>query len=420
MNNVLIVTYYWPPSGGAGVQRWLKFSKYLPEFGWKPVILTVDPDYATYPAIDPTLGNNLPENIEVHRTKATDWFRLYNSDKSKIPSSGFADYKNASLKGKITRFLRGNLFIPDPRRGWNKFAFRKACDLIEKYNITRIITTSPPHSTQLIGLKVRKKYPGIKWISDLRDPWTDIYYYDQFYPTFVSRFIDGCYEKRVLRKADTIITVGPSLKKTFSSKAKGISNKIEVITNGYDEMDFKEAATSDPIRFTITYVGTLSEQYPISGFLKVLSLLKKSEPGFILRFVGKVPQNIADEIRAEISPEYVDFIPYTNHDEAVRLMIHSSMLLLVIPDHSNNENIVTGKIFEYIASGKPILCLGPKNGDAAAILRQYNYGECYSYEDLINIEKFIVSVILNSSGRQPRSDEFSHRNIVKKLVTFLG
>ena len=167
-------------------------------------------------------------------------------------------------------------------------------------------------------------------------------------------------------------------------------------------------------------MGTLSEQYPISGFLKVLSLLKKSEPGFILRFVGKVPQNIADEIRAEISPEYVDFIPYTNHDEAVRLMIHSSMLLLVIPDHSNNENIVTGKIFEYIASGKPILCLGPKNGDAAAILRQYNYGECYSYEDLINIEKFIVSVILNSSGRQPRSDEFSHRNIVKKLVTFLG
>src|SRR5512133_158000 len=147
MNKVLIITYYWPPSGGAGVQRWLKFAKYLPENGWEPVILTVDPEYAAYPAIDNQLGKDLPESVQVHKTPATDWFRIYSSDKSRIPSAGFATGSDNKLKGKISRFIRGNLFIPDPRRGWNRYAFEKACELIEKEKITTIVTTSPPHST---------------------------------------------------------------------------------------------------------------------------------------------------------------------------------------------------------------------------------------------------------------------------------
>jgi len=419
MNKVLIITYYWPPSGGAGVQRWLKFSKYLPEFGWEPIILTVDPEYATYPALDRTLGKDLPENFEVHRTRATDWFRIYASDKSKIPSAGFADNKDTSWKGKIQRFIRGNLFIPDPRRGWNKFAFRKACYLIDKGNISTVITTSPPHSTQIIGLRVKNKYPEIRWICDLRDPWTDIYYYDQFYPTSIPKKVDKWYEKRVLRKADTLITVGPSLKTTFSLKVKGITDKIEVITNGYDESDFRSISITDPLRFTITYVGTLSDQYPLGGFLKALSKIKKDDNDFILRLVGKFSENIMERIKSEIPADSVEFIPYTHHEDAITLMINSSMLLLVIPDHFNNKNIVTGKIFEYIASGKPILCLGPENGDAAAILSQNNNGECYSYEDINSIENFIRSVKANPERRQPRTDEFSHRNITKKLVSFL-
>ncbi|MBA4322070.1 MAG: hypothetical protein C0408_04570, partial [Odoribacter sp.] len=183
MAKVLIITYYWPPGSGAGVQRWLKFSKYLPEFGIEPVILTVDPEYAAYPATDKSLQTEISNDLKIHKTRATDYFRIYKKDKTKIPSAGFASNSDKGLKSKILRFIRGNFFIPDPRKGWNKYAFRKACEIIDNEGIKIVITTSPPHSTQLTGLKLKKKYPYIKWISDLRDPWTDIYYYNEFYPT---------------------------------------------------------------------------------------------------------------------------------------------------------------------------------------------------------------------------------------------
>jgi glycosyltransferase involved in cell wall biosynthesis len=237
MPKVLIVTYYWPPGSGAGVQRWLKFSKYLPSLGWEPVILTVDPGYASYPAIDNTLEKDIPESIKVYKTKATDYFRIYKKDKSGIPSAGFANSDESGFKAKILRFIRGNFFIPDPRKGWNKFAFRKACEIIEQEKISFVITTSPPHSTQLIGLKLKKKYPAINWIADLRDPWTDIYYYSMFYHTFLARSIDRLLEKKVLLGADRIITVGKSLKELFSGKAEGLGRKIRVITNGFDDDD---------------------------------------------------------------------------------------------------------------------------------------------------------------------------------------
>ena len=148
MKKVLIVTYYWPPAGGAGVQRWLKFSKYLPQFGWEPVILTINPDSATFPSLDPSLQNEIPEGLKVFKTKSTDWFRLYSKDKTKVPSAGFAQNEDDSLRGKLFRFIRGNFFIPDPRRGWNRFAVKEALNIIRKENISIVITTSPPHSSQ--------------------------------------------------------------------------------------------------------------------------------------------------------------------------------------------------------------------------------------------------------------------------------
>jgi glycosyltransferase involved in cell wall biosynthesis len=419
MNRVLIVTYYWPPSGGAGVQRWLKFAKYLPEFGWEPVILTVDPEYAVYPSLDNSLGKDLDGNIEVSRTKATNWFRFYPSDKLKIPSAGFANNMDNSWKGKISRFIRGNFFIPDPRRGWNKFAFRKACNLIEKEKITTILTTSPPHSTQIIGLRVKKKYPGIKWIVDLRDPWTDIYYYDQFYPTFLSKKIDSWYEKRVLRESDRIITVGPTLKALFSMKIKETGDKTEVITNGYDDSDFLGNTAGLPSRFTITYTGTLSDKYPLYGLLKAMKKTEKKHKDILLRFVGTVPDNIKRKLMSEITMHSIEFIPYTNHETALTFMANSSMLLLVIPEHVNNKTIVTGKVFEYIASERPILCLGPVDGDAANLLNQKGFGKCFDYNDINGIENFILSAIENPVFKHSETEEFSHRNIAKKLVSFL-
>jgi glycosyltransferase involved in cell wall biosynthesis len=418
MNKVLIITYYWPPSGGAGVQRWLKFSKYLPEFGWMPVILTVDPEYAAYPVTDYSLSGDLPESVKVHTTRATNYFSIYKKDKSVIPSAGFANNNDNSFKGKTLRFVRGNFFIPDPRRGWNKYAFKKACECIESEGINCIITTSPPHSTQLIGLNLKKKYKQIKWIADLRDPWTDIYYYKQFYPTLLSRAIDSSYEKRVLKNADMIITVGESLKDVFASKVDGLKNKTEVITNGFDESDFKEVPAERPEKFTITYVGTLSDIYPVEALIPALNSFKKD---FILRFVGTVSEKTAALLKTGLPEKTLEFIPYVTHNEAVKYMMNSSLLLLIIPLHQSNKSILTGKLFEYLASHVPILCLGPVDGDAAVIIKNCKSGKTFSYYDVDGISEFLTTV----SKKPFESDRnivsgYSRTNLAKRLAAVLA
>lgn len=420
MNKVLIVSYYWPPSGGAGVQRWLKFSKYLPDFGWEPVILTVDPADAAYPATDYSLINDLPSSLKVHTTSATNYFSIYKKDKSKIPSAGFANNTDNTFKGKFLRFVRGNFFIPDPRRGWNKYAFRKACELIETEGIKHIITTSPPHSSQLIGLKIKNKYPEIRWVADLRDPWTDIYYYKQFYPTLISKSIDLKYEKEVLKKADRIITVGNSLKTLFSSKLDGIERKIEVITNGYDTSDFNEAGNPAPSKLTITYVGTLSDIYPVEGFLNALHSFKEKNNDFTLRFIGTVSPEQKEIIRLKTGDAFLEFIPYVEHSEAIKYMRGTTVLLLIIPDHQSNRSIITGKLFEYIASMKPIICIGPVDGDAALIVKESGHGMTFSYNDKKNISDYLETLISNSSFTERVSSEiFSRRELTRKIIPLL-
>lgn len=420
MEKVLIITYYWPPGSGAGVQRWLKFSKFLPDYGWEPVILTIDPDYAVYPALDSSLEKDITSGIKVYRTKAYDWFRIYSRDKSKVPSAGFAQNKDDSFKGKIMRFVRGNFFIPDPRKGWNSFAFRKASSLILKEKISHVITTSPPHSTQLIGLKLKKKFPGIIWTADLRDPWTDIYYYDQFYPTVFSRFFDRSLEKRVLQSADRIITVGNSLKTLFSNIQPGIEEKIKVITNGFDEEDFANAESLKPDTFTISYIGTLSEAYPIEGFLKASGLFTEEYGRIIFRLVGKVSAGQKEKILNSGSSAEVEFIPYVSHHEAINFMMSSSLLLLIIPDHHSNKSILTGKLFEYIASGKPVLCLGPEDGDAAEIISSSVTGFTADYNDIESIKNYLIKVSNNTYKATPEAiQDYSRSTLTKKLADFL-
>ena len=421
MNKVLIVTYYWPPSGGAGVQRWLKFSKYLPEFGWEPIILTVDPVYAAYPVTDYSLANDLPASLKVYTTPAFDYFSIYKKDQTKIPSAGFANNTDKSFKGKILRFVRGNFFIPDPRKGWNKYAIKRACELIKAEGINHVITTSPPHSTQLIGLRIKKKFPHIKWIADLRDPWTDIYYYKQFYPTLFSKAIDLKYEKSVLKNSDKIITVGSSLKTLFSSKIKDLEQKVEVITNGYDQSDFNEVPVSNPSRFTLTYVGTLSDIYPIEGLIPALKTLHSSGKDFLLRFVGTVSEKTRKMIESEIPAKYLEFLPYAIHSEAIKYMMNTSLLILIIPLHQISKSIITGKKFEYLASGKPILCLGPVDGDAAEIISKCKAGRTFSYFDTANISKFVKNIDNHpvTSDKQAVQN-YSRYNLGKQIAEILN
>lgn len=420
MQKVLIVTYYWPPGSGAGVQRWLKFSRYLPQYGWDPFILTVDPQYAAYPAIDNSMTSEVPENLIVHKTKANDFFRYYKKDKSRIPSSGFASDEEKGFKSLITRFIRGNFFIPDPRRGWNRYAFKKACEIIESQKINHVITTSPPHSTQLIGLKLKRKYPSIKWIADLRDPWTDIYYYKEFYPTWLSHFIDSSYEKSVLQSADRIITVGKSLKELFCSKLQALESKFEVITNGFDEEDFAGLVSSKPGIFTISYIGTLSDSYPLTGFLNALKIFGGNGRNFRLKFVGTVSPKQKETILSSSAGSKTEFVKYSSHSTAIRYMLDSSALLLIIPDHRSSRSIITGKLFEYIASGSPIICIGPAGGDAAEIIANHVAGKTFHYSEEGPINDYLNFIADNPVQKPVNVSELSRKILTGRLAGVLN
>ncbi|MCU0408531.1 MAG: glycosyltransferase family 4 protein [Bacteroidales bacterium] len=427
MKKVLIVTYYWPPSGGAGVQRWLRFATHLPSTGWEPVILTVDPGFAAYPLSDDSLAAEVPPSLRVIRTKATDWFSVYGKNRKGIPSAGFAGGTDDSLKGKIMRFMRGNLFIPDPRKGWNKYAFMEACRLIGSEGIENVITTSPPHSTQLIGLQLKKRYPAIRWIADLRDPWTDIYYYQNFYPTLISRAIDRSYEKAVLSNADSLITVGSSLKALFASKIRGANEKISVIPNGFDSRYFDNSAGKDTRKqsvpaghegkFIVSYIGTLSPAYPVEGLARALKDYSLENPHLVFRFAGSMAPDPEKTLRAALPPECSEFLPYLPHSEAVKLMLASSLLVLIIPEHKSAATIITGKIYEYIASGRPVLCIGPRDGDAASITTGSGSGICVTPGDTASMLQFMRDV---SAGIFKVSDNYKNRYSVANLTSELA
>lgn len=420
MDKVLILTYYWPPGSGSGVQRWLKFAKYLPVHGWEPVILTVDPDYATYPALDSSLQDDVPPGLTVYRTRARDYFRFYNKDKSRIPSAGFAQGAGKGFGNRLSRFVRGNFFLPDPRRGWNRYAFQAAREIIKTEGITRIITTSPPHSTQLVGLKLRKQFPSLKWIADLRDPWTDIFYYDMFYPTILSRAIDRMYEKQVLKNADRIITVGNSLERLFSAKLPGMEQKISIITNGYDDTDFDGDQPPLPEIFTISYTGALSDNHPLDTFLKAIKSLDEDGICYRLRFTGTVSEGQSKLIDSIIPPGKTEFIPHTEHSRAIKYMRDSSALLLLIPEHESSTGIITGKLFEYLAARRPIICLGPTKGDASLILEETGHGKCFDYRDVGGVSNFLRSL---ADGREEFSFStpagFSRQNLTAKVAELL-
>ncbi len=420
MKRVLIITYYWPPSGGAGVQRWLKFAKYLPEFGWEPVVLTVDPNYASYAQHDESLKQEVDRNLKVYRTKSHEFYSIYKkiSGSREIPYGGFANEKKPSLKGKISRFVRGNFFIPDPRKGWNKEAYKKAKELIALLNIETVITTSPPHSTQLIGLKLKNKL-NIKWIADFRDPWTNIYYYSNLYHTNIAKNIDSRLEKKVLSKADQIITVSKDIARSLSKKIQGTKlDKVKVIPNGYDTTDFNDIPIKKEEKFTITYTGTMSEVYDLSGFIEALSMLSTSQRKNIqLRFVGKPFTPTIKLIKEKLPEIEIDLPGYVEHSESIRYLMQSDLQLLVIPNVKDNKGIVTGKFFEYLASRKPILAIGPKGGDLEALMEETKCGLLIDYNNCKAIKQWLDGQInkTEQETKEYNPVKYSRRELTKRL-----
>lgn len=411
MKKVLVITYYWPPSGGAGVQRWVKFIKYFKDQNINPFIISVDPDFASYPLIDNSLKNDIPDNTNVYLTKTNEPYSFYKKiNNNQTPYAGFANEGRPNFFQKIARFIRGNFFIPDSRKGWNNFAYKKAVEILEKENIDTVITTSPPHSTQLIGLKL-KETQNIKWIADLRDPWTDIYYYKSMLHTKWAKQKDLNYEKRVIEKSDKVVVVSDSIKQLLLNKSNLVKeSKIHIIPNGFDDDDFLVSSKNNNSKFLLSYVGTITKDYPLDSIKKSISNLNIN-----LDFTGK-----ADEPTKLLLNEVASFNNHVKHKESINLLLASDMLLLVIPKISNNKGILTGKLFEYLGARKPILCIGPTDGDVAKIIEECKAGKTFDYSDENGIYDFIETYMSNEFIFENKNYlKYSRRNLTKNLSKIL-
>ena len=386
----LIITYYWPPAGGPGVQRWLKFVKYLPKFNVEPIVYI--PENPNYPLIDESLVSEVSKDVTILKQPIKEPYKLaqlFSKKSSKTISKGIISEKNKqSFVEKVMLYIRGNFFIPDARKSWIKPSVAYLSKYISEHNIETIITTGPPHSLHLIGLQLKEKL-GVKWLTDFRDPWTTIGYQKQLKLTEKSQQKHKQLEKQVLNKADQIIVTSAVTKKEFEA----ITNKpIDVITNGYDYESVSEIELDS--KFSIAHIGSLLSKRNPEILWKVLSDLVTENNNFSkdfqLNFVGSVSEDVLDSIKKNGLSDYVNNVGYISHKESIRFQKKSQIVLLIEMDSEDTKCIIPGKLFEYMVSNRPIVALGPKGSDVENILKETNTGNYFNYDDYESLKSTIL------------------------------
>ncbi len=384
MKNVLFISYYFPPSGGSGVQRGLKFVKYLRDFGWNPVVLTVDPKSAAYPEIDEGLLEDIPDGVTVVRTDSWDPYAAYASltgkKKSDAVGVGFLGADHDSWKEKVARFVRANLFLPDARIGWVRHARRAAEELVKTTNIDAIVSTGPPHSAHLIAESIAKSQ-NLPWIADIRDAWPDIAYADMLPTTKLARRWDLRIRNRVLRSATVHIAVTDSLARQMS---EGVSEPFRVIRNGFDPGDFTDSKTMPLDGFNIVHTGSMALARNPSSIWRILSRpdAQTRWPHLKLTFVGNVDGTVFRAASDAGLSHLLDYVSHVSHEKAIAYTRGATLLLLPINRVSSTAGIVTGKIYEYLRAGRPVLGLGDPEGESSSILRDTGAGSMFDYDDL--------------------------------------
>lgn len=427
MKKVLIITYYWPPSAGSGVQRWTKFSKYLPDFGWEPIIFT--PENPDFSVRDETLLKDISHELEVLKFPIWEPYQLQRLIAGKNKSSKPTDTlekKEKSFFDHLSIWLRGNILIPDPRVFWVKPSVKFLSEVIKINNIDVVITTGPPHSMHLIGERLKDKL-DVKWIADFRDPWSKWEFLDTLHMSAVVRKIHNKLEKRILQKADGIITISPTFKKDFEQL---VPRAVNVITNGFDPDDFKISGNVEPAnKFLISHVGTIDDLRDPRPFLYAVKALVQETMSFQdqveVLFVGVVSKKLIAEIESDaVLNKIVIFKPYVAHHAVFELYRKSAVLLLVLANSVNAIGNVPGKLFEYMASEKPILALGKEDGDSARIIRSGNAGFICDPNDTGGIKIAIQRLFKDYKNPAKKKNEslqkYSRKSLTGDLVKILN
>ncbi|MBN8589296.1 MAG: glycosyltransferase [Rhodothermia bacterium] len=421
MKNILVIAYYFPPSGGPGVQRSLKFVRYLPDYGWMPTVLTVNPEDAAFPAVDESLLKEIPPMVEVARTSAFNPFEIYARLTGRTEQLVTVGTLHAAknTKERLIQWLRANLFIPDARIGWNRSAIKKAFHLLKERNFDAILTTSPPHSTHLIGRRLHQK-TGVPWVADFRDPWTGISYYHTLPHTKLARWWDAKLEQSILNEATLVTMVSPYYRKQMQQKMHA-PEKVRLLSNGFDLNDFPPFSSSNTPKkgFTLGYIGSLFVNP--AGLWEALSDVRSTMPHFKVSITGRIDERVWADICTKKVDDLVEITPYVPHDEALKRMQEADALLLVIEENKGTEGIMTGKLFEYLATQKPILAIGPPQGDAAKVLQEAGHGRMISKDDVSDIGARLLDLYQNRNvpSDLPYPNNFTRQALTQTLANWL-
>lgn len=414
MKRLLIITYYWPPTGGSGVQRWVKFSKYLPQYGWQPVIYT--PENPEQIAVDESLLGDIPPCAEVLKTRIVEPYALY---RKLFRRSGGGEVnplnsQKKSLAKRLSLWVRGNLFIPDPRVSWVRPSVRFLEKYLREHPVDAVVTTGPPQSMHLIGLGLKRR-TGVKWIADFRDPWTRMFYYKHLE---LSRCADRKHhrlEQTVLDSADLVISVSPPVGRDF---AAATATPVRLITNGFDEDDY--AADNVPPRhdgkFRIVHTGLFAADGNPLKLWDALAAECASDPAFRsrleIRLAGKTDPQIVSAIESCGLGGNLVSLGYLPHGECIAEQRNADVLLLPLRREPEYAKVLPGKIFEYLAAGRPVLGIGDEGGAADEILREAGVGRMFGWD----CGDGLVDYILGSSAEPEGVEKFSRRLLTRRLV----
>jgi glycosyltransferase involved in cell wall biosynthesis len=429
MKKVLIITYYWPPSGGAGVQRWLKFVKYLRLFDWEPVVYT--PENPESPELDESLYTDIPENLTILKTKIWEPYLLYKkflgrSKDDKIKAAFLQEKKSNPVSEKISVWIRGNFFIPDARKFWIKPSVKFLTKYLQTHPVDLIISTGPPHSMHLIARKV-SAIAQLPWIADFRDPWTRIDFYKDLQLTGWADLKHHRLEKLVLKDAAAVITVGKTMATDFS---RILDREYHVITNGFDEDDIPPSGSFQAdAKFAVSHIGSLVSSRNPLAFWKAIRSILNEKPDFgddlEIRLVGRVDISVQESVEEYKLGKYIRKTEYLPHAEVIKVLQQSRLLLLLINNTPNANSILTGKFFEYLSSGRPIICIGPPHGDAASILMETQSGLISDFDDTGKMKENILFFYDRYKKGMPDNrpigiEKYSRKNLTKNLVEIMN
>ena len=430
MKRVLIISYYWPPTGGSGVQRWVKFAKYLPSEGWQPVIYT--PENPEQLATDASLEAEIPAEAEIIKTHIIEPYELYKKFLRKSGHSKEAvevnpvNAQNKSFLQKVAMWVRGNLFLPDPRCMWIRPSVSYLKKYLKEHPVDLIVTTGPPQSMHIIGMKLARK-TGLPWIADFRDPWTKIFYFKHLSMTRATERWHKKMEKKVLDAASAVVAVSPLVQQEFQEMTQ---TPVELITNGFDECDFAGAASTEAAGgkdkdFIITHTGLFAADGNPSVLWETLRDKCIKDPVFKdrlkIKLIGKTDRQITESIEAAGLGENLTDMGYQPHDKAVEEQRRASLLILPLRKEPEYKAVLPGKLYEYLASWRPVLGIGQPDGAMSMILNTTKTGVVFNWEDKASVSRFIDLCWKNHlEGRLVVDDadisQFTRRNLTRRMA----